>query len=128
MSRYFTIMLVPDREEKIRSFRIPQVIFHSFLVIGVALLILISVLTYDYINIAKQVYINKHITIENRQLKEQLHLFNTQIGSLGRDLERINIFERKLRFIIGLDHNFDRSPSSTNTSILDRPEKKKLIN
>lgn len=29
MDRYFTVMIVPEREKGVRSFRIPRVVFHA---------------------------------------------------------------------------------------------------
>jgi murein DD-endopeptidase MepM/ murein hydrolase activator NlpD len=60
-------------------------------------------LTYDYWNVLSQVYENKHLLVENRQLKEQVQLFQMKLNSITEDLERINVFERKLRSITGLE-------------------------
>jgi murein DD-endopeptidase MepM/ murein hydrolase activator NlpD len=103
MDRYFTIMLVPEREKGVKSFRIPRVIFHGLLFLGVLLTILLGILIYDYWKIIKQVYEIKHLTIENRQLKEQIQLFQMNINRFTEDLERVHTFERKLRIITGLD-------------------------
>jgi murein DD-endopeptidase MepM/ murein hydrolase activator NlpD len=65
--------------------------------------ILLGILLYDYWNILRQVYENKHLNMENRQLREQIQLFQMKINSLADDLHRINTFERKLRIITGLE-------------------------
>lgn len=103
MDRYFTIMIVPERDKGVRSFRIPRVLFHAMLFTGVILIILLSILGYDYWKILKQVYENKYLTIENRQLKEQIQLFNMKINALTEDIERIQTFEKKLRTITGIE-------------------------
>ncbi len=95
-------MLIPDQEKKVKTLRIPQTLFNSILFIATIIIIFISILTYDYMKVVKQVYINKHLTIENNQLKEQLQLFNININSLTQDLDRIKVFEKKLRHITGL--------------------------
>lgn len=103
MDRYFTVMVVPERDKGVRSFRIPRVVFHAALFFFVVFLVLLGILTYDYLKILNQVYENKHLTIENRQLKEQIQLFQMKLNSLTEDLERIHTFEKKLRIITGLE-------------------------
>lgn len=103
MDRYFTIMLIPEREKGVKSFRIPRVIFHAAIFLGVSSLILLGILGYDYWKILRQVYENKHLTLENRQLKEQIQLFHMKINTLTEDLERIHTFEKKLRVITGVE-------------------------
>lgn len=103
MDRYFTIMVVPEREKGVKSFRIPRVVFHATLFFLVIFVVLLGILTYDYWKILRQVYENKHLTIENRQLKEQVQLFQMKLNSLTEDLERIHTFEKKLRIITGIE-------------------------
>jgi murein DD-endopeptidase MepM/ murein hydrolase activator NlpD len=103
MDRYLTLMVVPEREKGVKSFRIPRVVFHAAIFFIVIFVVLLGILTYDYWKILRQVYENKHLTIENRQLKEQVQLFQMKLNSLTEDLERINTFEKKLRIITGLE-------------------------
>lgn len=103
MDRYFTVMVVPEREKGVKSFRIPRVVFHAAIFFMVVFTILLSILTYDYWKILRQVYENKHLTIENRQLQEQIQLFQMKLNSLTEDLERIHTFEKKLRIITGIE-------------------------
>lgn len=110
MDRYFTIMIVPERDKGVRSFRIPRVLFHAMIFTGVILTILLGILGYDYWKILKQVYENKYLTIENRQLKEQIQLFNMKINALTEDIERIQTFEKKLRTITGIEQTDMTSP------------------
>jgi len=84
----------------------------------------------------QQVYRNKHLSIENRQLKEQIQLFQMKINALTEDLERIRVFEEKLKVITGLDianlttpvmPNLDQSTApaeSHDVDIQKTPEKK----
>ena len=110
MDRYYTVMLIPEREKKVRSFRIPRMLFHGMLFSGVVLVILLGILSYDYWKILQQVYENKHLSRENRQFKEQIQLFQIKINSLIEDLERIHTFEKKLRIITGIDDSDTTRP------------------
>lgn len=104
MDRYFTIMIIPEKEKGVRSFRIPRILFRTLLIIAAISLIMLGILGYDYWKIISQVYENKHLAMENRLLKEQIQLFQMKMNSLTDDMERIHIFERKLKVITGLEN------------------------
>jgi len=103
MDKYYTVMVVPEKQKGVRTYRIPTVLFKSLAFLFVMLAMLIGVLAYDYWKILQQVYENKHLSIENRQLKEQIQLFQMKMNTLADDLKRINTFEKKLRVITGLE-------------------------
>ena len=126
MDRYFTVMVIPEREKGVRSFRIPRVVFHGLVFLFVAILTLASILTYDYLKILRQVYENKHLTRENKQLKEQIQLFNRKINTLTSDIERIHVFEKKLRIITGFEEGDTKEPlhNSDKTQIESKDHKK----
>jgi murein DD-endopeptidase MepM/ murein hydrolase activator NlpD len=96
-------MIIPEKNKNVRSFKIPRLVFKSFVFLFITFTILLGILTYDYWNVLSQVYENKHLLVENRQLKEQVQLFQMKLNSISDDLERINVFERKLRAITGLE-------------------------
>ncbi len=103
MDKYYTVMVVPEKQKGVRTYRIPTVLFKSLAFLLVMLTMLVGVLAYDYWKILQQVYENKHLSIENRQLKEQIQLFQMKMNTLSDDLKRINTFEKKLRVITGLE-------------------------
>lgn len=103
-------MVVPEKQKGVKTYRIPTVLFKSFAFMMVMLVIFIGVLLYDYVKIFQQVYENKHLSIENRQLKEQIQLFQMKMNTLGDDLKRINTFEKKLRVITGLEDISTKGP------------------
>ena len=104
MNRYFTVMVIPEREKGVKSFRVPRIIFHGAMFLLVVFIFLLAILGYDYWKIVKQIYQNRHLSIENRQLKEQIQLFQMKINTLSDDIERIRTFEKKLRIITGAEH------------------------
>lgn len=110
MDKYYTVMVVPEKQKGVRTYRIPTVLFKSLAFLLVMLTMLIGVLAYDYWKILQQVYENKHLSIENRQLKEQIQLFQMKMNTLADDLQRINTFEKKLRVITGLEDVTSKGP------------------
>lgn len=103
MDKYYTIMVIPEKEKGVKSLKIPGMFFRSLTFIIVLISIILGILAYDYWKIMQQVYENKHLNQENRQLREQLQLFQMKINSLTEDLERIHIFEKKIRIITGME-------------------------
>jgi murein DD-endopeptidase MepM/ murein hydrolase activator NlpD len=103
LDRYYTLMIIPEKNKDVRSIKIPRLVFKSIVFLFITFTILLGILTYDYWNVLSQVYENKHLLVENRQLKEQVQLFQMKLNSITEDLERINVFERKLRAITGLE-------------------------
>ncbi len=110
MDKYYTLMVVPEKQKGVKTYRIPTVLFKSLAFMTVMICLLIGVLAYDYWKILQQVYENKHLSIENRQLKEQIQLFQMKMNTLGDDLKRINTFEKKLRVITGLEDISAKGP------------------
>lgn len=103
-------MVVPEREKGVKSFRIPGIIFRSIIFLIILFIIFLGILSYDYYQMMHQTYKNKHLTIENRQLKEQVELFDRKINTLTEDIERIHIFEKKLRIITGIEKTDTKNP------------------
>lgn len=110
MDKYYTVMVVPEKEKDVKTYRIPTALFKSLAFLFVMLMVLIGVLAFDYWKILQQVYENKHLSIENRQLKEQIQLFQMKMNSIASDLKRINTFEKKLRVITGLEDIAEKGP------------------
>jgi murein DD-endopeptidase MepM/ murein hydrolase activator NlpD len=113
-------MIIPEKNKNVHSIRIPRLIFRSIIFLSVSFIVLLGILTYDYWNILSQVYENKHLLVENRQLKEQVQLFQMKLNSITEDLERINVFERKLRAITGLEAIKPSTYEPTSTNFNDK--------
>jgi murein DD-endopeptidase MepM/ murein hydrolase activator NlpD len=109
MNDYYTVMIIPEKEKGVKSYKIPALFFRSMAFFLVMMGLLLGILAYDYWKILQQVYENKHLGLENRQLKEQVQLFQMKMNSLSDDLRRINTFERKLRVITGLETDQEAS-------------------
>lgn len=109
-------MIVPEKNNKIKSFKIPRLLFHSLSFIIVATTIVISILIYNYWQILQKLYENKHLLIENQHLKEQIQLNHLKLNTLTSDLERVHIFEKKLRIITGFQLQNEKKNSQNEAS------------
>lgn len=103
-------MIIPEKEKGVRSFKIPGLLFRSFAFVLAMVSILIGIMLYDYWKILGQIHENKHLNLENRQLREQIQLFQMKMNSLAQDLERVHTFEKKLRIITGIEDAKSAAP------------------
>ncbi|MBF0315773.1 MAG: M23 family metallopeptidase [Oligoflexia bacterium] len=102
MNRFYTIMIIPEHGEKVISFRIPRLLFRALLLLFFVGALFAVLLAYDYKQILNQVYENKYLVLENYKLRDQLGVFQLKINTLSNDLQRISIFEKKLRMLTGV--------------------------
>ena len=117
-------MVIPEKEKGVKSFKIPKIFFNSLIFLGFIIVVVLAILSYDYVKILKQVYENRHLSIENRQLKEQIQLFNMKLNTLTDDIERVQQFEKKLRVITGFDKDKQTKPLLKGENIKIDPEGK----
>jgi hypothetical protein len=68
-------MIIPEKEKGVKSYKIPALFFRSLAFIMVMMILLMGILLYDYWKILQQVYENKHLGLENRQLKNKFNSF-----------------------------------------------------
>jgi murein DD-endopeptidase MepM/ murein hydrolase activator NlpD len=96
-------MLIPQNSEKVKSIKIPGLFFKSAIAVVSVFILFCGILIFDYWKVLSQINENKHLSIENNQLREQVQVFQMKLNSLSDDLSRINTFEKKLRIITGLE-------------------------
>lgn len=95
-------MIIPEKEKGVKSFQIPGIFIRSMAFVIVLGSILFGILMYDYWQILQQIHENKHLGLENRQLRKQIQLFQMKVNSLAEDIQRIKTFEEKLSIITGV--------------------------
>ncbi len=96
-------MLISEREKGVKSIRIPAPFIKAGAFLAFLFVVLLGILSYDYIKLVNEAFKNKHLQIENRELKEQVQLIDRKINTVLDDIERIYVFEKKLRIITGTD-------------------------
>jgi len=96
-------MLVPEKSQKIKSLRIPIMVVRLLSFLAFFLILFLGIIFVDYWHLMQNLVDNKHIALENKQLREQMQIFQLKINSLGNDVDRMSIFEQKLRTITGLE-------------------------
>lgn len=115
-------MVVPEKDKGIKSIKIPGIFVRSFAIVLVIASIFAGIMVYNYWTIIQQIHENKHLNLENRQLREQIQLFQMKVNTLSDDLSRIHTFENKLRIITGLEdvtRTAPIKPDSDNGTMMD---------
>lgn len=103
MDRFYTLMLIPEKNQSVKTLRIPAFAIKLAVICVFGILLFSTIILVDYWNLMQNVVDNKHISLENRQLREQLQIFQMKINTLTNDMERISTLEQKLRTITGLE-------------------------
>ena len=95
-------MIVPEKEKGVKSIKLPGIFIRSLAFVIVLISIFFGVVLFNYWNIIQHISENKHLSLENRQLREQIERFQSNVNRLGDDLQRIKTLENKLKIITGL--------------------------
>jgi len=103
MDKYYTLVIIPEKSQRSRTVKISALTVRLISVFLAIFLITLGVFYIDYWKLMSGVVDGKYVNQENKILREQLQIMQMKINALGQDLERISIFEKKIRTITGLD-------------------------
>lgn len=101
-NRSYTLMVVPDRDSRVRRYRFEsRWLVRGGVAAGVLLLALIGA-GIHYASVLERVSENRLLRDENTQLRTQLKLVQEKIGHIDETLDRVERFDQKLRAITSL--------------------------
>ncbi|HRK01145.1 MAG TPA: M23 family metallopeptidase [Oligoflexia bacterium] len=107
-NKFFTIMVVPEKTQKVRKIIIPHYVFHGMIIAIAFAAVLAVVMVLDYANVMNQISENKKLKVENRQLRQSVQVFKNKMFTIENTLDRVKTFATKLRIIT----NIEDSPMS----------------
>jgi len=118
MNRFYTLMIIPERSAKVKRLKIPNWLIHSGVVILFFGIVLTVMMSLDYWYVLRQLGENKQLQVENRQLRQQVQIFENQLGSIQDTIERVEIFSNRLRVITNIrDRHKPGTPSLNATPV-----------
>lgn len=100
---FFTIIVLPYGPSKVKRFHISIPVFKIARVLLVILIIGLSFITYDYLNIRFRAYELNNLRNENNQQKIQLQGLLGKLSDLEFEMAKLREFDRKLRIITNLE-------------------------
>ena len=106
----FTIMLVPSDGKAGKTFQISKGVLKALPFVIAIVCITMSYFSVDYYQMQKREYDNDVVFVENQHLKENITLLQIKMNSLSEQLERIHVFEKKIRSLTGLDKDVLSQP------------------
>jgi hypothetical protein len=102
--RFYTVMVVPERSDKIRRLTVPAWYMRAGLLLATAMIILGIFVFFDYLHVLSQVAENKKLRVENHLLKLDVQEAKGRLDSLDQTVGRIRSFTQKLRVLANLDN------------------------
>jgi len=100
---FFTIIVLPHGPSNIKRFHISIPVFKIARVLLVILIIGLSFITYDYLNIRFRSYELNNLRNENAEQKIQLQGLLGKLSDLEFEMRKLREFDRKLRIITNLE-------------------------
>ncbi|MEO5666955.1 MAG: M23 family metallopeptidase [Bdellovibrionota bacterium] len=101
--RFFTLMVIPEKSDRVRKISIPTAYLRVLSVLSVVLIVLGFFVFFDYIHLLSQVAENKKLKVENHVLRIDVETAKTKLDTLDQSVSRLKSFAQKLRVISNLD-------------------------
>jgi murein DD-endopeptidase MepM/ murein hydrolase activator NlpD len=101
--RYFTLMIVPERSDRVRKFTLPTLYLRLGGAVGIILFILGIFIFFDYMHVLSQIAENKKLRAENSNLREDVQSAKGKLDDLDRSVARIKTFAQQLRLLGNID-------------------------
>lgn len=102
-SRFFTVMIVPERSATAKSFKIKRQSIINIGIFSFTLLAAIATLGVHYFSTLDELQGTQELRNEKRQLESQLITMRSKVAYIERSLERIEQFDVKVRAITQLN-------------------------
>lgn len=101
--KFFTLMVVPEKSDRIRKFTVPALYLKAFSGVAALLCFLSIFLLFDYLHVLGEVSENKKLRLENHVLKTDIQSAKVKLEALDQSVTRLKSFANKLRVISNLD-------------------------
>ena len=101
--RFFTLMIVPEKSDRVRKFTLPAIYLKAIGALGLVLTLLSLFLVFDYLHVLSQVAENKRLRLENHLLRSDIETAKGKLESLDQTVTRLKSFANKLRIISNLE-------------------------
>src|SRR4051812_37410531 len=97
--KYFTLMVVPERSDRVRKITIPTLYLRLASIVGLIVVLSGVYIFFDYLHVLSQVAENKRLRGENHLLRMDVQATKNRLDSLDQSVTRLKSFAQKLRII-----------------------------
>jgi murein DD-endopeptidase MepM/ murein hydrolase activator NlpD len=102
-NRYFTVMVVPDRDSRVRSWRVSKRrVMQAAAALGILFVLSVGAALH-YASVFERIGENRLLAEENAQLREQLRVVEEKVAHIGETLDRVERFDQRLRALTSLN-------------------------
>jgi len=116
-NRYYTVLIIPEKNSKVRRIVVPAWLARFSIVALFLGSTLSTIFILNYWFIMGQIGENKELRLENRRLRQEVQLFQTRMDAIEKTVERVRAFSTRLRVITNLEER--GSLQSYNTKLPD---------
>jgi murein DD-endopeptidase MepM/ murein hydrolase activator NlpD len=102
-NRYYTLLVIPEHTSVVRRWVIPNWLVRTAGVAGLFVLAIGIIMVLDYWYVMGQISENKDLRVENRQLRQQVQVFENKIATIEDTMERIKTFSTRLKVITNIE-------------------------
>jgi murein DD-endopeptidase MepM/ murein hydrolase activator NlpD len=126
-NKYITIMVIPDRKNKVRKLVLQAGHMKLGLWLGGVFFVVFAAILVDYASLLFQSMENKRLHAENAELRAQFQVVEGKLNSVEAALDRIKTFATKLKLITAVNDpdrglNLAMGPLSRNNQAADELE------
>ncbi len=134
---FFTVMIVPEKSDRVRKITLPSIYLRILVVVLVLLSFLGVFIFFDYLHILGQVAENKKLRVENNTLRSDVQSAQKKLETLDQSVGRLKSFAHKLQLIGNINNpestkllrapennNNQGNPLSEDSGDIEDPDKK----
>ncbi len=99
--RFVTLMVIPERTRRVHKVVIPFFLVKLSLIFLSLSVVLLAVISIDYIHVLGQIAENKALKGENFKLRQEVQTVKNKVESMEVTIERVRNYAKKLQILTG---------------------------
>ena len=87
-NRYYTLLVIPENSTEVRRWVVPSWVVRTAGIGGIFGLAILAIMLLDYRYVMGRISENKDLRVENRELRQQVQVFEGRISTIEETMER----------------------------------------
>jgi murein DD-endopeptidase MepM/ murein hydrolase activator NlpD len=118
-NRFYTVLVIPEAASKIRKLVLPQWTVKGFAIAGFLTFAVAIIMLIDYWYVISQIEENNELRMENRQLRQQVQVYQNKMTSIEETMQRIDTFSTRLKVITNIEERDNLSQNILDSDLPD---------